>query len=560
MELCDISSGVVDSVCSTRFEFKMSSAPKTEKAKAQSSAPSAAGCMSNADSNSKRMGMADQQLALGNIGDSWGEENENYVQDDDDDEDDAVEEVEKLPFRDPPIDCVRLRPSAFRNIPATVFIEYPPELGMTRKDESEIEELGTRKLGYRSAWERICIRNAFMRAGFVKSQKYWTAMWSKHQNDGQMKELNCLQKINHFPSSWCVGRKDRLVRTMQAMYRKHGSEFNFHPASYILPAEREALHRQIAIDQKGKTKSSISQQGGLWILKPVASSCGRGINVVTGTQVLAMPKSKKLLVQKYVHDPYLIDGKKFDLRIYVIVTGVDPLRVYVHKEGLTRISTNSYSLKNLSDRFAHLTNYSINKKSAAFKAAEYSGMDDNGDNDNSNTPEVGEGGAASCGAANESSGPNNGPGADFKDPETEGFKWSFSAFQRWLTRKEGAEVTKNTCQRIDDLLVKTMIAAESTITPQLHASANYRTNCFELFGCDVMLDSKLTPHLVEVNISPSLAGSSPLDKRIKGMVIADAMHTVGIYPHDPKVIKKYDQTNTAVHSKSTRWVKFIFVL
>ena len=46
-------------------------------------------------------------------------------------------------------------------------------------------------------------------------------------------------------------------------------------------------------------------------------------------------------------------------------------------------------------------------------------------------------------------------------------------------------------------------------------AANYRTNCYELFGCDVMLDSRLNPHLLEVNVSPSLMGSSPLDKKIK---------------------------------------------
>ncbi len=47
-------------------------------------------------------------------------------------------------------------------------------------------------------------------------------------------------------------------------------------------------------------------------------------------------------------------------------------------------------------------------------------------------------------------------------------------------------------------------------------STTYRTNCFELFGMDVILDHKLEPSLLEVNVSPSLMGSSPLDKRIKG--------------------------------------------
>ena len=58
-----------------------------------------------------------------------------------------------------------------------------------------------------------------------------------------------------------------------------------------------------------------------------------------------------------------------------------------------------------------------------------------------------------------------------------------------------------------------------------------------------MLDSKLNPHLIEVNISPSLAGSSPLDKRIKGTLIADMLHVVGIYPHDPKLIKQFDEVS-----------------
>jgi hypothetical protein len=111
----------------------------------------------------------------------------------------------------------------------------------------------------------------------------------------------------------------------------------------------------------------------------------------------------------------------------------------------------------------------------------------------------------------------------------EGFKWSLGYFKKWLAEREGKAVMVETFCKIHDLLVKTMIAAESEITPQLHNHANYRTNCYELFGCDVILDRKLNPSLLEVNVSPSLMGSSPLDKRIKGLVMADVFHTVGMY-------------------------------
>ena len=72
-------------------------------------------------------------------------------------------------------------------------------------------------------------------------------------------------------------------------------------------------------------------------------------------------------MQRYIHNPMLIDGRKFDLRLYVLVTSMEPLRVYLFEEGLVRLSTKKYSLRNLRSRFTHLTNYSINKRSGSFK-------------------------------------------------------------------------------------------------------------------------------------------------------------------------------------------------
>ena len=84
-------------------------------------------------------------------------------------------------------------------------------------------------------------------------------------------------------------------------------------------------------------------------------------------------KTASVVTQKYVSDPFLIDGRKFDLRVYVLVTCADPLRVFVYDDGLVRFCTNKYEApdaKNLHDACMHLTNYAVNKHSENFVRAE----------------------------------------------------------------------------------------------------------------------------------------------------------------------------------------------
>ena len=76
------------------------------------------------------------------------------------------------------------------------------------------------------------------------------------------------------------------------------------------------------------------------ISKPEANCQGRGIFLTRNLEDFANGDHR--VVQKYLKDPFLIDGLKFDLRVYALVAGCDPLRVYVYKEGLARFATEAY--------------------------------------------------------------------------------------------------------------------------------------------------------------------------------------------------------------------------
>jgi len=71
------------------------------------------------------------------------------------------------------------------------------------------------------------------------------------------------------------------------------------------------------------------------------------------------------VAQRYLHKPFLVDNLKFDLRIYVLITSVIPLRIFIYKEGLARFATQDYVPpigSNLNNLMMHLTNYAINKR------------------------------------------------------------------------------------------------------------------------------------------------------------------------------------------------------
>ncbi|XP_063500221.1 tubulin polyglutamylase TTLL5 isoform X18 [Symphalangus syndactylus] len=307
----------------------------------------------------------------------------------------------------------------------------------------------------------------------------YNLMWTgSHLKPFLLRTLSEAQKVNHFPRSYELTRKDRLYKNIIRMQHTHGFKaFHILPQTFLLPAEYAEFC------------NSYSKDRGPWIVKPVASSRGRGVYLINNPNQISLEEN--ILVSRYINNPLLIDDFKFDVRLYVLVTSYDPLVIYLYEEGLARFATVRYDqgAKNIRNQFMHLTNYSVNKKSEDY---------------------------VSC-----------------DDPEVEdyGNKWSMSAMLRYL-KQEGRDTTA-LMAHVEDLIIKTIISAELAIATACKTFVPHRSSCFELYGFDVLIDSTLKPWLLEVNLSPSLACDAPLDLKIKASMISDMFTVVGFVCQDP---------------------------
>ena len=90
--------------------------------------------------------------------------------------------------------------------------------------------------------------------------------------------------------------------------------------------------------------------------------------------------------------------------------------------------------------------------------------------------------------------------------------------------------------QVKDVIVKTLISVEPHIVGNLNKCPGNRKSCFEIFGFDILIDKKLKPWLLEVNVLPSLSSSSPFDKSIKTLLICDALTLIGIRGYDKKKV------------------------
>nr|CAI5858997.1 unnamed protein product [Callosobruchus analis] len=294
------------------------------------------------------------------------------------------------------------------------------------------------------------------------------------------------QLINHFPNHYEISRKDLLVKNIKRYRRELEKEGNslaergdskylhldFIPVTFVLPADYNMF-----VEEYRKAPQST------WIMKPCGRSQGSGIFLINKLSKLKRwsresktPFQQQLtkesyVISKYIDNPLLIGGKKFDLRLYVLVTSFRPLKAYQFRLGFCRFCTVKYdsSVAELDNMYVHLTNVSVQKH-----GGEYNSL--------------------------------------------HGGKLSVQNLRLHLESTRGKQVTEKLFDQISWLIIHSLKAIAPVIATDRH--------CFECYGYDIIIDNKLKPWLIEVNASPSLTSTTANDRILKHKLLDNIFNIV----------------------------------
>mmetsp|Transcript_60792 Transcript_60792/g.144845 ORF Transcript_60792/g.144845 Transcript_60792/m.144845 type:complete len:452 (+) Transcript_60792:109-1464(+) len=301
------------------------------------------------------------------------------------------------------------------------------------------------------------------------------------------------QRVNHFRNHFELTRKDLLIKNIKRAQRlalrdglqeeaRRFSECT--PTTFVLPLEYSMFVEEFKKQQAN---------GAIWIMKPVGKSQGRGIFLFDKLSQISgwrqnprlgakeedfahkkggkekEPEEEKVepyVVQRYLSDPLLIGGKKFDLRLYVLVTSYVPLTVYMYRSGFARFTHTRFSMTDLSDAMVHLTNVAVQKHNENYD-------------------------------------------------EKRGGKWDLHHLKLYLLMKEDPEKVNGLFNAIQELVIYSLLAVQKVMIQDKH--------CFELYGYDIMISNDLKPWLIEVNASPSLSANTPGDYDLKFALLDDTL-------------------------------------
>ena len=299
---------------------------------------------------------------------------------------------------------------------------------------------------------------------------HWTTKQYTIAPDPHAMSAQAATLFNHFPHTANVTQKDALARTMRRLRAVYGSQlYSFTPLSFILPREKAQWYeaaKKVREDERRQQEEDETGEQQLWIIKPSLSSQGRNISLISDPSTHAV-SSNPAVCQRYIGRPHLIDGHKYDLRVYVLVTSCRPLQAYLCRQGLCRFSSKVYAPLDATNLLAHLTNSSLNKHCT-----------------------------------------------------TSQHKWTL---HRYLTHCHASPAALHSFwRRLTHLVLLTLLPLVADV------GATGGCGAFELFGFDVLVDERSKLWLLEVNKSPAIAVSGDEDRQVKVPMLNDLLDVLGV--------------------------------
>ena len=314
----------------------------------------------------------------------------------------------------------------------------------------------------------------------------WAFFWADtswcHEHLSRTK-LAPHQRVNHFANHYELTRKDLLVKNLKRAKRaleregqaEEASRYDFFPDTFALPADYHLFVEHFK--SASRDAAADGAPAPLYIMKPVGKSQGKGIFLFNKLSQIAdwrhRDAAEPYVCQRYVERPLLLAGKKFDLRVYVLVLSYSPLRVYLYRSGFARFAGARYSTspRDIRNLEMHLTNVAVQRRSETFDARV-------------------------------------------------GVKMDAKSLRLRLASRHGAEKIDRLFDDVQLLIVRSLLSVANVVVRDPH--------CFEIYGYDVIVDERLKPLLVEVNASPSLSADSRADYRLKRAMLHDALDAVDV--------------------------------
>jgi Tubulin-tyrosine ligase family len=261
--------------------------------------------------------------------------------------------------------------------------------------------------------------------------------------------------------------------------------------------------------------ATMNKGQNMWMIKPIDFNRGNGIEMLS--TALALPRILKtvdgqiktshgkargrLLMQKYIEDPLLIDNRKFDIRMWVLLDC--HLNLYIFPEGYLRLSSEDYSIYD-TGKLIHLTNNAVQAHGANYGKFEH------------------------------------------------GNQISFTDFRRLLKTDESYSHIEWNTKVYPQMFRQIKIAFNSTINK---LNSNRRERNFELFGIDFMIDTAGGVWLIEVNTNPCIELASPLLEGLIPRMLDDAFELTVDTMCPPLNTQKRCYPVAGYPSDSNMWVR-----